>query len=525
MKQVFLIGLSLSSVLASVYTDKRIGDCTLNSKTIDDCNVMNYAIHLGIVAAPGVLVAILLILLCPLFYIFRMCCNCCGGRSPSNTYCGCGSPEAKYYRRDVIRSKAIFVVAVALFIAAIALGVNGWKEVDNGMTDLRGAISGVSNILSSIVNDMEKRLTVDVYDPLTDTVKTTNLLTENAAGQKVKLEAQNQSATISDNVAGVNTQIKEYQTYATQAAYVLLFVPFGLCLGGVALAFANLRRFLPMTLLCLYFLFAIIVWAGFGTFSIVNTAVTDLCIEIEGASARKINVIKVLMKCDDTQFQGFTDNFQSLQTDQAQKACDAIRPQCYDSSQTAYANFVQNPPKVFDCPAVAKACPNTLTFGNVQSLIETYIRIHPSITSNQIIQASDGGVVCVTPQNALNCTVKLCASDCRDSSGQLSYTGKASKNALYGVRSAASVVKVLDSIAGDFASCDAIFQRVLQPFAPTCTNVKSGTKGMMLATGLSGLGCIIAMFGLVWGSKRFIPLAGAVDTLDHVQEMKVVDDK
>ena len=75
-------GLLLACVLIPQGTEaadqtKRILDCKLDAKTIDDCDSGNYVNRLIAFVVPGATCAAILFIVCPFFYCFR-CCGCCG---------------------------------------------------------------------------------------------------------------------------------------------------------------------------------------------------------------------------------------------------------------------------------------------------------------------------------------------------------------------------------------------------------------------------------------------------------------
>ena len=94
--------------LRDARTQLRLGDCTLNSATFDDCDLLNYAIRLALQGGFPIVLFVVMLLLFPFYCSFRWCCNCCGGRRQTYGYC---CPTSKEKHDEQVHAKEVEAAA------------------------------------------------------------------------------------------------------------------------------------------------------------------------------------------------------------------------------------------------------------------------------------------------------------------------------------------------------------------------------------------------------------------------------
>jgi hypothetical protein len=492
---------------------KRFLDCTLESESFEDCDAQGYVVRLAVFLIPGLILAVLTLLCCPVFFIGRYCCNCCGGRSPSSGFCCGSSKPAVYSSMDIIRPK-LFAIMLILLGAAFSI----WGIVESGMTvsGLLGFADDVEDTPVRLMNHLQRievALTIPTYDALSDTSSTENLFNNSglsATGTDVK---DKMDAALRDNIGAFRGYVQDF----SYVMFVIFAIPLGAVAFGAISAMCNVRTCIPMLLVSIMFLMGFVLWTSHGLFSAVGLAAGDLCAEIRGLKDDKLTILKPVIECDDNMFVDFMNNFRSIEAGIAYRACTAINDVCYDNSQSAFQN-AQNG-RVFQCASALVCQENSMRFGDVVTYLEGDVTIHPSVRSIPGAQAN--GFTCATVA-ASECTPFKCADDCTTSAGERSTAAKMSKQLVVTVSSAAQVANALDTLGGEYGSCDAILSLMLVPFDASCQKIAVGTIGIREAAGLGGIVAIMFIFVFTWGSKRFMALPDA-DPNDDANMQGVVD--
>jgi len=154
----------------------RVLDCTLNSKSFDDCSWTGYAWRVGVFAAPGLLISALFLLICPFYCIFKYCCNCCGGKRQSPNFC-CphDTLPARYSRADLLRPKLLVFIAFFAACGSLAWGLTGNTLLLQGLNGFGTAIKDVPTLLQDLIDEISLNMKVPLYDSATDTTTITDL--------------------------------------------------------------------------------------------------------------------------------------------------------------------------------------------------------------------------------------------------------------------------------------------------------------------------------------------------------------
>jgi hypothetical protein len=485
-------------------TEKRILDCTLESQSLDDCNLMNYAIRVAVFSVPGLIIAIFFLLICPFYCCCKYCCNCCGGRNQTPNFC-CPNTElpARYSRGDILRPKVFAVICLLAMLAAVTWGLVGVDRFYTGVFDILANIQLVPDRMLQQITDIRDALYVEKYDPVTKNVTNTSLLGTPGAGADTYNQAvdskNNISATINDALGPVTDYIKK----SIPGLWLAFLIPgFLIFLGSIA-ALANCRRFFPMTMVWFLFLFGFIIWIAHSVFSATSMVLGDFCAEVHGLALKQLNLISILSSCQDSQFSSFKSTFRSLEIDQAESTCRDIAAHCFDATQSVASNVASQ--LVYNCPT-SLTCTG-MTFATLVGLMETVFYIHPSIASDSTAQSL--GYVCVDPSYSNSCTMNRCGDEtigCVTSPGTLSDIGEYSEGVYINFLAAKKVSNVIDTLGARFSTCDSVMSLLISPFDGPCQAITSGLVNARQASGLLGLACIAGIFIFAWGAKRFIPL-------------------
>ena len=554
-KEIFVAGLLLIGVLSYQHadanafterlTEKRLGDCNLQARSTSDCDFTTYGTRVGVQSAPGIIIALFMIIAYPTYIIGKYLCNCFGGRNPTHGFCcpvddqethegddvagegslkdgGDGTHKFLYRKSDIVRAKLAIFAGLAAMAFAFSWGIWGAVQVTDGSADLVHQVGEIPNVLRAQINTMESELTFATFDPNTNTSGTTNFLVDDATGRQVKVEATNVIGKVDDTLTDVNGGIKSVMGKYSIAFYFIFVIPFLVIIVGVVLALVNRRGCLPMCLFHAMMVIGILIWL----LQVVLTGVTmvsyDLCLEVSSLSDRQINLLVPLSGCDDDIFSGFRTQFKVAEKQTTRDACTQIAGNCYDSTQSVAANM--NAQKFLQCPDnLATNCTTMERFSELATIVNSAIIIHPDIVA--IPNSSEDGYTCTKAEWRSNCTFDRCASDCINATaGSLSIFGMQSKNVSLMVKGAQQVVGTIDRYGAAYSLCEPVLYSVMSPLSPGCSKAASGFAKTSQATGVTGIAMILGLFAMAWGSKRFLPLS-AVHAEERAEERAAAESK
>jgi len=289
---------------------------------------------------------------------------------------------------------------------------------------------------------------------------------------------------------------------------------------GAILSVCSVRRYGPMTLVWLAFLFGALIWVSHAVFCLSSMVVADACVEIHGVAYEQQNVLPVLVGCSESMFSTFSTDFNAMRTTLTQQLCSAMTPYCYDSTLTAAQNAAAM--SVLVCPSPMDC--SSVTFGEMTVWMSTAFYTDSNIAGMDGTTTGTDGMRCATASNLYSCYLNTCASDCTTTSGTLSTYGKLSKQLWSNYTALRKVSNVIDTMASQYTNCDSLFTLLISPLDAPCKTVTNALIADRQASGLLGLCMIAAVFALAWGAKRNLPLSEEGRTQrDDVDDVKDMD--
>lgn len=512
MRSLVTLALALAAlcVNSAAAAEKRLLDCTQQSQSLSDCDAMGYLVRVATFIIPGLLIGLFMILFCcPGFFCGRYCCGCCGSSKPTSGCC-CGGAPAQYGTMDLVRPKIWAVVVLGMGLGGGVWGMLSSQQAVTGLRGMADSVQGMPDVLINHLTRIETALTVPTYDRNTDTSGTRNLFANSSLSSKGQ-ELKNQTE------AAVKDNLDQFRTYVDRFSfimYILFAVPMGLVLFGAVGGALNCRSCLPMLLVFFMFLFGGFLWIGNGLFSGVALLTGDLCAELTGIVEDKKTILPPVTGCNSSDFAAFTDNFISIENSVAGDACVAMRALCYDATRTALQNAQSG--SVFDCGS-GFSC-NNVRFGDLVDIVEQQMQIDARVAG--IPSARSLGYTCSTINP---CRPPDCADDCLVN-GARSDVGKGSKEMYVQFLAASQVATTLDTLGGEYGSCEALMSLVFGPFALVCTDLSGGFMALRNSSGIIGVTVFAFVFVMSWGQKRFMSSADAeAEAEAEVTETEMVE--
>lgn len=484
--------------------EKRIADCTLESTSLDDCDMEGYLARALVFSLPGLIIAVCFLLICPFYCCSKYCCNCCGGRNQSPNFC-CPNTElpARYSTGDIIRPKVLMILALAVAVASLIWSLVGVSLIVGGVDEFITAVVDIPTILTAEINVIGDSLIINLWDTSTNETRTERLF--DTSGKSVKENAEKTrddlKKMIDDQLAGSDEIMKDVQN----VLWVLFIVPLVLIGLGTFFGICNCRKYLPMSMVWFLFLFGFLMWLGHFVFSLGSMVVGDVCAEVSGLANKQLNLVSVLASCDDSMFSDFKTSFRELEITQSEKTCNQMVLLCWEPAKDLPTNLAEG--NVYQCPTDL-SCPG-MTFARLIDLMETSFFIHPEITNRTNPNPGLAQFRCnKTDEEAGGpCTVARCADDCIQADAGYRYPiGQSSKTIYIAFTGAKTISNVIDTLGARYATCDSVMSIIIAPFDEPCQTVTNGLIYDRQASGLMGLAIIGAMFVFAWGAKRFIPL-------------------
>ena len=492
------VALTCAATCALAGERKRVLNCPITASSFSDCDPLSYVIKIGAAVGPGVIISILMVLALPWFVVLRFSCNTCGARNPRPNLCCAPSADkqmsARYSVNDIRRAKLFMLLCSGVAIGALIWGNAVSSVVVTGLNDFGGAVQGTPARIFSRVQEMERSLTLPLYNGTSDTTTTVNFFGDQEVMRQATNLTSSLDAMIRDSVGVYRARINDFSF----VLFIIFSVPSGVVIAGGPIALLSIRKYLPMLLVLLTFVLGVGVWIVHGVFAGTSLLMDDVCTEISGVANQRRNIIAPLIGCSSAMFQNYMTSFRELRDARARDVCDQIVPMCYDSGNSAAQNVQEG--KVYECPAGGLMCPNQ----TLQSLIPVIKRLRLASTVQGSAPAVAVGASCASPQYASDCQLVICADDCVFPNGTRSELGRLSKGVVSLLDVASAVSSVIDTLGNQFGNCDAILSFLLQSFDSPCRTMVKGMAQARDAAGMQGIACVSGIFALVFGSKRFI---------------------
>ena len=480
--------------------DKRILNCEITATSLDSCDPLSYGIKVGAIMGPGILIGFCLLFATFLFCSFRYCCNCCGGRQQSANMCCPPSKDkkipARYSSNDILRSKLFMWLVAGVAVGSLIWGNSTSAQVVGGLNGFADAIKAVPARLFDKIDEMDKALTVDIYNAEKNTTETVALFSNSSVKQEAEGVRDSLDSLLKDSVGDYQTQANSY----SWVLFVIFSVPSAVVICGAPLALFNIRKYLPMLLVWLTFFLGTFVWILHGVFAGTSFIFDGFCTEVSGAANNRRNIISALSGCGSATFGDYLSAFRELRKQKDQDACAEFNPLCYDNTKTALQNLEAR--QIYDCGASGSIdCTNKDLVEVSEAILSK--RTHPNIVA--LPNVDQTGAVCVSSEYRNDCTIPHCSFDCRYSGNNtLSHVGRFSKQVDSTLNAAIKVSNTIDSLGNQFANCDAILSYMLQDFDEPCQNMVEGMTGARDSSGMQGFACLGGIYALVFGSKRFL---------------------
>lgn len=477
----------------------RFLNCPIEATALGECDPTGYIMKLAFAVIPGMIIGCFAFFSIFMVCCFRFCCNCCGGRNQSANVCCPPSADkhvpARYSSKDILRAKLWMYAATAMAVAAIIWGNTVSTELINGLRGFGTAITDTPDHIFSKVVELNRTLTLPVYDATTNETTIVAIFANSSAMTEAVKVRTTLSGYFSDSMGAYQAGLDSFSF----VLFIIFSVPSAAMILGAPMALCNIRRYLPTILAFVVLLLCAFVWIVQAVFSGTSFLVNGICTEVSGVANNRRNVISPLIGCSTATFTGYLSTFRDLRQQKAEAACNQFLPMCYDYSKTALQNLQDK--KIYDCGSTALNCTGK-DLGDVTDII-LGVYVHRNIAD--LPMSNQTGAVCLDEAVKYKCSIPTCAYDCRYvGNNSLSDTGMLAKQVNSTFYVATTVSVTIDSIGNQFANCDAILSFLLQPFDVACQKLVSGANGARDCSGMQGYAAMTAVFALFFGAKRFI---------------------
>lgn len=501
--------LAAAPMAAHAEETKRLLDCTLESTSFDDCDPMAYGIRAGVYAVPGILLALITFFTCPFFFCSRFVCGCCGGSEATSGCCCASEKPAIYSSLDIIRPK---VYALLLILIGVGVGIWGNIASDGTVSSLLGLVDDLEaapQLMLDQIDRIERELTVTKYRESNDTLYEENLF----AGTDAKQNAEKAKEDIEKALSEHADTFRSYVLDFGFVMFIIFSIPIAaVALGGVA-AICNCRSCVPMLTVFIMFFVGFVLWLGHGVFSSLALVFGDFCAEVDGITRDERTVLAAATSCDDATLSSFTSGFETIEGDAAGEACNLVSTLCYDNGRSVAQNIAAG--TTFDCASPPNC--NNVRFGALVDYIEDTLVVDSRVNTFPGAQAAGDTCTDLTQP----CTAARCSQLCKRPSSARSPAGRNAINLYTSFQAAAQVANALDTLGGEFGSCNALAALLLSPFNGNCKTLATGTLGLRQSAGLGGIMVIGFVFVMAWGSKRFLALPSGDDDSEENHEIQL----
>ena len=230
-----------------------------------------YALMIGGVVLPGVLIACLILLFTIVYFVFR-CCTCCIWVLTGSLEC-CFKTKAPSARKKTI-AKVLVVLTSLISVAGCAL-------IYIGATELPVAVQDLQSELSLALESLQNQTIV------IDTAYTNAASLIASGGQSEKTEIQNTLASVRKVVDLFGNEIEKYMDDIKTAALILASLLLVVSIAAVVMVLGNFKKCIVFTGIPLW-IFLLISWIMFGVFLGLSQFFDDLnetALQFQTASA------------------------------------------------------------------------------------------------------------------------------------------------------------------------------------------------------------------------------------------------
>eukprot|EP01006_Ploeotia_vitrea_P052289 TRINITY_DN67667_c8_g1_i1.p1 TRINITY_DN67667_c8_g1~~TRINITY_DN67667_c8_g1_i1.p1 ORF type:complete len:515 (-),score=27.51 TRINITY_DN67667_c8_g1_i1:509-2026(-) len=441
------------------------------------CDFAGYGRKVGMLVGPPLIIAILTLICCPIFFCGR-CCNCCGGRKQEIGVCCVESNSMKVYSmKEVWLVKGCHVVMLILAVIGLIIGIMGTTslldEVDNGFVVVDGVVNdvqGQANEIKTELRNMNREI-----ERIGESLGKEEEFAEMKAPEDQIDTATDAAEDFREKVADARADANRYRDQTTRSG--MGFFIFNAIWVAIALIFAmlNTRRIAPYVILIFLFLCGFFAWFTLAIQVSMQIIITDLCEEIDLTLANPDNsALYSVFKCDDPetwQFDVVQQLAEDVESEVASKSC---------SLPQETNGFCLT----FNCPA-QQSC---TSFEQSDTFIQD-LRMKPLTSS----------LTCDNAQQNLPCNIPDCATHCSVDDLKTTSTAMVDLTDL-----AKRAVDLLENTILPLLNCKFVFDTLLGPVSPTCHSIKKQTGKLVVGSVLECIALLITTILTILGTKRWI---------------------
>eukprot|EP00906_Rhabdomonas_costata_P011932 RCo016981 len=269
LKEIVVV-LALVLLAGPLGCDGALGRCQPDLRS--DCQWKDYFIFdilllSGLVA--GVILAAVLVFICPWYFCARYCCLCCGAYYSREGCCCTRNVPVKYTMRAIVRAKLFTLVLLLIAGAGVGIALygnnkmrDGWDQIFNSVrnvnnyltvkvTDIASELQSISSSLPSSasssvnidwrsINDTESKILSSIRLAISDALGSTNYSSSYVDDVRTAVNSTG------DWVQKIKDAVQNVETNRWNGVVALVSIGGGLVLLGVLSALLNIRKCLPL---------------------------------------------------------------------------------------------------------------------------------------------------------------------------------------------------------------------------------------------------------------------------------------
>ena len=481
--------------------ERRVLDCTLQSRSFADCDVAHYIVRTAVWAVVPVVCGIALLVAFPVAMCGRYCCHCCGAGTRRPGFCVTTPEYPSWYSAfDLIRVKCWTALWVFCSAGGAVAGLVGTSLLASSLTGVQSAMIAAPAVIDQVVAVLTVALTVPFYRSSTRSAYTRNFFELIGASQAMT-DIRDRFVNV---VLGYSSQIGPVVDIVKKAGYSMFGVCLAVSLASLLPCILNRPRILVMLAAWLVLVCAATAWVVHGGASAVAMVVGDVCAEVDGVVGNQRSVVASLLQCEDAWFGQVRSLLQLLEASEARRSCELLYGQCAANPANVTIADVDGG-KVFQCSwSGFESCASVVTFLGARDLLDHMVLANNTLGVSASVFPSCSG----NASRLLPCTLERCADECLEEA-TLSPVGAASKEAASAVAAVKTIVNAADDTVAQYTNCDVVSSIVLTPLQVPCASLFDAVNTVRLASGFVSLGCSMLLVALCQGRKRFVSLSEA----------------